>query len=163
MKQSHFDGRLVIEEIQTVGRPFDPESLNLYRSSDERGEFCVFLRDEAVTFAECIEIKRGGARGNHFHTATSEVLYVAAGRLLITAECVDSRARLDVVLEKGARVSIKPGIAHAFHALEESLIVSLVPSGNSLADRVAYKLSPPPEYADAPQADDPARDVRRES
>ncbi|RGC69456.1 hypothetical protein C5N14_09285 [Micromonospora sp. MW-13] len=67
----------------------------------------------------------GRPRGNHYHAARTETLYVISGRLRGVFLDLDSGERVEALLEAGDLVTLAPRCAHVFQALERAQAVEL--------------------------------------
>ena len=91
------------------------------RFEDDRGVIQDLLNDsvDSITY---IFTRRGAVRGNHTHNETTQWTYVIQGRLLMA-----SRVPGGVVLTRehgpGELVTDRPGVAHAWEALEDTEVL----------------------------------------
>lgn len=85
---------------------------------DERGiiEDLKAGKDWSVTY---ISFKKGAVRGNHLHRATLQHDFVLSGKFEF------KHGHSSKYIEAGDDVTISPGIAHAYRALEDGEIVSM--------------------------------------
>lgn len=89
------------------------------------GDFIQLANGRAVRFVAHLEFRAasGASRGNHFHRARTEWFTVVRGRLLARYADVASGATLELTLEAGDQVEVKPGCAHTYRALEDAAAV----------------------------------------
>jgi len=79
---------------------------------------------EPMRFTAVIEFPFGKSRGNHYHRERHEQLTVIIGKLAAQFWLpAQPDTRQQVVLTPGVHVSIAPGVAHAYDALEYTLAV----------------------------------------
>lgn len=79
---------------------------------DDRGRIQDLIGPvDAVTLIRTV---LGAVRGNHVHRRTTQWTYVLSGALLI------SQDGMEEVVEEGQMVVDRPGVAHAWLALEET-------------------------------------------
>ena len=85
--------------------------------------------EPGIRYLAYIELVDGAVRGNHFHKAKNESLYIIRGRIELVVEDASAGQRESLSLESGDLVFIPVPIAHAFrtvepgHALEFSTTV----------------------------------------
>lgn len=112
--------------------------------SDERGEILDVLRNEKVDYTTIITTKAGAVRGNHFHKLTFQWLYVLEGRLRVRAQ-EGSKPIEEAILERGDLLVNTPLEAHAFEALQDSIMLVLTrgPRGGENYQSDTFKLDHP--------------------
>lgn len=88
------------------------------KHEDERGviEDMKVGKDWSVTY---ISFKKGAVRGNHLHNQTLQHDFVLSGKFQF------KHGHSSKFIEAGDEVTISPGIAHAYKALEDGEIVSM--------------------------------------
>ena len=86
--------------------------------TDERGiiEDLKVGKDWSVTY---ISFKKGAVRGNHYHKKTLQHDFVLSGKLQLEGEHFRKE------MGPGDEATIKPGVQHAYKALEDSEMVSM--------------------------------------
>ena len=90
------------------------------RFEDHRG----LIEDLLLGPIDCvtrISTVAGGCRGNHRHNLTQQWTYVISGRLLVVTEDKESRTRREY--SPGEMAEERPGIAHAWKALEDTVVL----------------------------------------
>ncbi|NUQ90454.1 MAG: cupin domain-containing protein, partial [Glycomyces artemisiae] len=105
--------------MSTAPQPVIARAADAERLAHAQQSVMTLLADSSAT-GGALSVTRstfpdgGDGAPSHFHTATSESLFVIAGRLqVLTGDEV-------VVLEAGDFVSIPPGLPHAFGAAKGS-------------------------------------------
>lgn len=85
--------------------------------TDERGtiEDLKVGKDWSVTY---ISFKKGAVRGNHYHKETVQHDFVVSGELQLETEFARKW------MSAGDDQKIKPGVKHAYKALEDSEMLS---------------------------------------
>jgi quercetin dioxygenase-like cupin family protein len=85
---------------------------------DERGiiEDLKVGKDWSITY---ISFKKGAVRGNHYHNATTQTDYILSGSVVLSTPHAQKE------MSTGEYQKIKPGIPHAYKALEDSEMVSI--------------------------------------
>src|ERR1043165_2588050 len=79
-----------------------------------QGELAQFYDgDEGIRYIAQIELQAGSVRGNHYHKAKEEWVYLISGEVNLIVEDLESKAREAAVLQAGDLVFIKTGIVHA--------------------------------------------------
>jgi len=91
----------------------------------------TFLNNGSVLakFVAVLEFKTGyGARGNHYHESKHEYMCLISGKLRGQYWLSqDPTIRKEVVVTPGSFIAIKPGLAHAYVAQEDSIAVEFSP------------------------------------
>jgi len=89
------------------------------KHEDERGiiDDLIVTETGAVTH---ITFKKGAVRGNHYHKKTIQSDFILSGRLLLVTQYGE------VEVNAGETHVHKPGVKHAYKALEDSEMVSCV-------------------------------------
>ena len=115
MAPSEFLGGKVLKRALTVVHPpFGPDAPTIKRLMLPQGELAQFYdADEPIRYLACIELRAGSVRGNHYHLAKRESLYVVQGEGMLIVEDIESKARDTVSFRAGDLLSIHTGIAHA--------------------------------------------------
>lgn len=125
--------------------PLTSEVLPVRRIVEPRGELALVEDGKPFMHLAYFSLNRGPGffRGGHYHLGKLEYCYVIHGRLKIT--CVDLETGEKLVLEASAgdRITIHPGLAHRFDALEDTGVMEYF---NSIHD---------------PQDDHPHEELRR--
>ncbi len=73
---------------------------------------------EGIRYLACVELRTGGIRGNHFHRAKEEFVYVISGELLLLAQDGREGARVSIRCQAGDLAMIATGIPHAIQTIE---------------------------------------------
>lgn len=93
----------------------------LGRYEDERGVIQDLLVQPLDAVTE-ICTRKGAIRGNHVHDQTTQWTYVVSGRLRIATRAPDGTCT-DVALGPRERACEEPGVAHAWEALEDTVVL----------------------------------------
>jgi oxalate decarboxylase/phosphoglucose isomerase-like protein (cupin superfamily) len=111
---------------------------------DSRGEITDLLVKENVEYVTLITSRKGTTRGNHFHKATTQWVYVLEGRLKVLTQLPEA-AVVSAVLEKGDLIVNTPMEGHAMVALEDSsfLVFTKGPRGGEDYESDTYRLPEP--------------------
>ena len=96
------------------------ESPELGRFADDRGEIADILAGP-IDCVTRITTLVGKTRGNHVHARTTQWTLVLSGRLLVVTEDKESRTRREY--GPGEMAEERPGIAHAWRALEDTVVL----------------------------------------
>jgi dTDP-4-dehydrorhamnose 3,5-epimerase-like enzyme len=122
---------------------------------DERGDLIQFvtdsfLKEKALPFGQIYLLtfdKKGVIRGNHYHNHSSEVFCLISGSVEIVCEHVESKDRMQRILEiednKFYKIFIGHKIAHAIRSLTDFAVMVSFSSEEYRAsddDKIAYKL-----------------------
>ena len=94
-------------------------------TSDERGTISDILYQTQINHAAIIESRRGGLiRGNHYHKATTQHIFVTKGSLRYWYQPLDkSDSVKSVVVGEYEMVSTPPNEIHALEILEPNQFV----------------------------------------
>ena len=105
------------------------------------GEFVQVANGEPVRFVAHLEFRAASRapRGNHWHRVRTEVCTVIRGRLRARYEDVDSGERMEVVLEPGDQVTVRPRCAHSYLALEDAAAIECSTHPFDPDDAVAFR------------------------
>ena len=93
----------------------------LGRFEDDRGVIQDLLA-EPIDSVTAIYSKSGAVRGNHTHNETVQWTYVVSGRMRVKTRLEDG-CRDEFVLGAGDLHCDLPGIAHAWEALGDTLVL----------------------------------------
>lgn len=115
------------------------------RISGPAGELVQVINGDCFRFAAYIEFKTGAARANHYHQRRTETVYVVSGLLQARYRDTATGDTTDVLLSPGHLVTVSPGYAHAYWAVEYSQIVEFADLVYDPSETVAYDLGPPAE------------------
>jgi quercetin dioxygenase-like cupin family protein len=102
------------------------------------GELVQVVNGDHFRFAAYIEFKAGAARARHYHRYRTETLYVISGLLQARYRDVTTGDTTDVVLSAGHLVTVRPGCAHLYRAVEYSQVMELSDRAYDPSDTVAY-------------------------
>lgn len=118
MTESKFlAGKVLKWSLPVVEGPTGPYSLK--RLLLPQGELArIYDADEGMRFIAVIELRAGTVRGNHYHKAKEEFVYVIQGEVLLLLQDPESKARDTVPLQTGDLVFIQTGIAHAMQTVK---------------------------------------------
>ena len=129
------DKRLIVEDA-----PETAERVPFRRIIQERGELALIEDGPAFNHLACFTLKPGAGffRGGHVHRSKVEHFYVLSGRgVLKWADPVTGLKGAEE-LRAGHKVTILPGLAHRFEALEELAVVEYYQGLHDPADDTPY-------------------------
>jgi quercetin dioxygenase-like cupin family protein len=108
---------------------------NLKRLALPQGELAqVHNGEPAIQYIAFIELREGSTRGNHFHKAKQEYIYVLEGEVRLLLEHLGSTFRDETTLTKGDLAFISPGIAHALQVRRSGQAIEFSPQRFDGAD-----------------------------
>jgi quercetin dioxygenase-like cupin family protein len=110
------------------------------RISSPAGELVQVVNGDCLRFAAYIEFKAGAARANHYHRCRTETLYVISGLLAARYRDTVTGDTTDVLLSPGHLVTVRPGYAHAYWAVECSQVMEFSDRSYDPSETVAYDL-----------------------
>lgn len=112
-----------------------------FRTADDRGSFAALFRQRTEIGAlEFVESKADSIRGNHVHLYTTENLYVAIGKVTLHLQDTATGETEVLALAAGDIATVQPGVAHAIHAHEWSVLLAVAEGGDPLVDRRQVKV-----------------------
>jgi mannose-6-phosphate isomerase-like protein (cupin superfamily) len=138
-----FAGRLTIRSLSVCADPARRADV-LARLASPKGELAV-LTDGALSIRHlsCAELKRGQARGNHFHQLRHEQFYLANGELEMRVEEISTRSIEKILLKPGDLVLIHPRLAHTFLPLNDGFAIEFAPEPFDPADVYPHPIHVP--------------------
>lgn len=114
------------DRVEVKLLPLTPDFATEKRAADQRGEIHLIQGDELLKRIGLFTLEPGqGYRGGHYHLAKREGLYVAWGRGGLDLAHLETGQRLELDLEPGLRVWIRPGVAHRVRADETLTVVEM--------------------------------------
>jgi L-fuculose-phosphate aldolase len=109
-------------EVETL--PVTRDFLRRKRLIEDRGELALIEDGMAIHHLTYFSLVPGtGFRGGHFHESKTEHFYVISGVLHLELQDVDTQDRMEVVLEAGQKVVIRPRCAHRFRARKTAQVI----------------------------------------
>ena len=107
-------GKVTKRTLPVVQPPSPPDSPTLKRLTLPQGELAQFYDgDEGIRYIAQIELQAGSVRGNHYHKAKQEWVYMMSGEVTLIVEDLESKTRESVQLNAGDLAFIQTGIVHA--------------------------------------------------
>lgn len=106
------------------------------------GDFVQIANGRELRFVGHLEFRAGAARGNHAHLTRTEWFTVIRGRLRARYHDLDTGERFECVLEPGDQVTVLPGCAHTYLALEDAAAVECASHPFDPNDSVAFAFDP---------------------
>ncbi len=128
--------KVIIEEL-----PETKEIPGAKRWEEERGEFVQVAYQEAFRHLAAFEIRKGYARGSHYHEKKEEVFYVFRGKIKASFMDVDTLQKEERILKKGDKIRVMPRCGHLFYGLEDTLVIEYSPQVYNKEDTHQVKLS----------------------
>ena len=119
---------------------------------DRRGEITDILVKTPFDHATVITTRADGVRGNHYHLATSQYVYIVRGRMRVTTQMPGGEVQRTIVTE-GDLFENEPGERHAMRALDDTtfLVLSHGPRGGADFESDTFRLDAG-ELLDPPSA-----------
>jgi quercetin dioxygenase-like cupin family protein len=91
------------------------------RFEDGRGTIQDIITGEFDSATE-IYTREGGVRGNHIHAETTQWTYIVYGSLFVVHQDSDG-TRHERTYNRGELIEEPPGVAHAWEAVESTLVI----------------------------------------
>lgn len=104
------------------------------------GMLTQIIDGPSLRFLAHLEFKQSTSRGNHVHRNKVESLYIIQGSLQARFMDVENGQVFETVLEAGDFVTVLPGCAHAYTALEDSYGLDMADTPYDPEDTIAYRL-----------------------
>jgi len=113
------------EKVRVASAPRTGERVPFRRILQERGELALIEDGPEFNHLACFTLLPGPGfyRGGHVHRAKVEHFYVFSGTGLLRWVDVDTGAQGEARLVAGDKVTVLPGLAHRFEALEPLMVV----------------------------------------
>ncbi len=107
------------------------------------GELTQIVNGDLFRFVVYMEFLPDAAapRGNHYHAAKTESLYIIKGRLRAVYQDIDTERTLETELGEGDLVAIQPRCAHVYYALEYTQAIELSTEPYNPGDTVPFNLA----------------------
>lgn len=148
--------KLSVHELPQVWAPIPADGGVLV---SDAGRFARVLDGEAFRYLAFVEFLPGRTRGNHYHHAKQELLYITDGRLLAYYVDIDTGRSLELTLGAGHVIRTGPRLAHAYHALEVAHAIEISVQPFDASDTVPYEVYP---ISDDPRIGREATELARE-
>ncbi len=114
--------KVIIEKLPTT-----KEIPGAKRWEEERGEFVQVAYRETMHHLAVFEIRKGYARGDHYHENKEEIFYVFQGKIKVSLIDMDTGQKEERILEKGDKMRVKTRCGHRFYGLEDTLVIEYSP------------------------------------
>ncbi len=102
----------------------------------------VFHNGEPIRYLTYLEFASGKERGNHYHNKKEENLLVLKGTLKAKYWMIDnSKDMLQLTLEPGNIVNVKPGVAHVYIAKDGASAIEFSPQVLNYNDQIKIKIN----------------------
>jgi len=120
--------------------PATMERLPFRRIIQERGELALIEDGETFNHLACFTLKPGPDffRGGHVHLAKVEHFYILSGKGVLKWADVDSGVKGGAILAEGDKVTILPGLAHRFEAMQYLVVVEYYAGVHDPADDIPF-------------------------
>jgi dTDP-4-dehydrorhamnose 3,5-epimerase-like enzyme len=134
------DEDIVVEELKIGGA--DEEERRIF---SPKGEMAQVLNRPGEAFRHLVywdldTPRTGQERGHHLHPVKTDRLYVLRGELLFVVEDPSTRERRVLRAGAGTRITIAPGMAHAFRSTSYCQVLEYSPTAFDPADSRPYRL-----------------------
>jgi hypothetical protein len=132
--------KVSLRRLPDVAPPIPPGGGRIVTAA---GELAQIVNGEAYRYLAFLEFQPDpeAPRGNHFHAAKTEHLYIVNGLVRASYLDLDTGERAEVDLSGGDLVAVSPRCAHAYIALEHSNAVEFSPLGYDPEDTIRYVLT----------------------
>ena len=112
--------------------------------TDERGSITDIIENQPVDSITMLTTKKGAIRGNHYHTETTQYLYILEGSCNYHSQNGDAPPTVEVA-SRGDLIVSPPLERHAFEALEDSIFIAFChgPRGGKQYETDTQRLTVP--------------------
>jgi mannose-6-phosphate isomerase-like protein (cupin superfamily) len=142
MNESLFlNGKVVKRSLDVIhGRPGSgaPRLKRLFLAQGELAQ--VYDGEEGIRYLAFTELRTGGIRGNHYHEAKEEVVYVIAGEIQLVLEDIVTKERASLSVQTGELAIIPVRIAHGFRTVLAGQAIEWSKTRFDAADSFPYPL-----------------------
>lgn len=97
---------------------------------------------EPIQYLAVLEWRPGCIRGNHYHREKRESVYMVCGEVDLVLEDLENGERAEMRLVAGDKVSLPPGIAHAFRPVTPGWALEFTPHPLDLTDSHRHEVIP---------------------
>jgi len=134
-------GKVRKQTLPIVQPPSSPESHMLKRLMLPQGELAQFYDgEEGIRYIAEIELQAGSVRGNHYHKAKEEWIYLISGEVTLIVEELVSKARESTLLMAGDLVFIQTEVVHALQVTKSGQAIEFSTARFDPADIHRHKL-----------------------
>lgn len=113
------------EKPQATTTPADVVRYCPINHHDTRGIIRDIFPDGAPPSVTLITMRAGTVRGNHMHRASVQHLYVVSGGIVAYHTAPYNMRKLAAVgMGAGALITHEPGVAHAYRAIVDSILIA---------------------------------------
>lgn len=134
-------GKVTKQTLPVFSGPTGSDAPLLKRLLLPQGELTsIHNAEEAIHYIAFIELREGGARGNHYHKLKKEMVYVIQGEVRLVVEDVATRERATVPLQAGDVATIPVGIAHVLRTVKPGQAIEFSPALFDPTDTYRYPL-----------------------
>ena len=111
-------------KIQITELPITDEFRSQKRLIQERGELALIEDGQQFQHLGYFSLLASkGYRGGHYHNHKVEHFYIISGQLFVDLVDVETHEKNQVELQSGTKAIIYPGLAHRFHAIQDSQVI----------------------------------------
>lgn len=129
-------------KIQITELPITDEFRRQKRLIQDRGELALIEDGQQFQHLGCFSLLAGkGYRGGHYHNKKIEHFYILSGQLLVDLVDVETHEKDQVELHSGNKAIIYPGLAHRFHAIQDSQVIEYYNDVYNSYDDIIFDLN----------------------
>jgi len=135
------NGKVMKRSLPVVEGAPGPDAPRLKRLILGQGELAhVHDGPEGIQYIAWVELRPGGLRGNHYHKAKQEFLYVVEGEILLVVEDIHTKARETLSVREGDLGVIATEVAHVYRPVRAGHAIEFSPTRFNAADVYGYPL-----------------------
>jgi len=134
-----FGGKLIKWSLPAFHPPFGAPSADIKRLLLPQGELAqVHDGREPIRYLACLDLLANTTRGNHYHGAKREFVYLMRGGYELVAQEVATGEKIRLPIREGELVLVEPGIAHAMVVTAPGVAVEWSPTPFDASDRASH-------------------------
>lgn len=134
---------ITIRHLDVYTLPLAQPVMNGGRIMTPAGEIAQVVGNQAFRYMAVLEFAEnaiGTPRGNHYHLAKQETLYIIRGKVQAVFEDIANGERMEAELVAGDMVTIIPQCAHVLVAREYTLAIEFAPTPYDPDDTYRYEI-----------------------
>jgi mannose-6-phosphate isomerase-like protein (cupin superfamily) len=142
LESTYLSGKVLKRPLPVFNGPTGPEAPAVKRLLLPQGELAQFYdAAEPVRYLAYIELRPGTVRGNHYHEAKEELIYLIQGEILLEVQDIDSKERDSIPVAAGETVLISTRVAHALRVLKAGHAIEFSSARFDAADTHRFPLA----------------------
>jgi mannose-6-phosphate isomerase-like protein (cupin superfamily) len=142
LESTYLSGKVLKRSLLVFSAPPGADAPVVKRLLLPQGELAQFYdAAKPIHYLAHIELRPDSVRGNHYHEAKEELIYLVQGEILLTVQDIDSKERDSVPLATGDIVLISTRVAHALHVVKAGHAIEFSSARFDPADTYRFPLA----------------------